>query len=70
VRLLEENNMPVPWYLQNLKQPREYAISVKEVKECPPSCNLCNEARIFFDLTENHIISRNCPDFCTVCRAR
>ena len=70
VRLLQEHGMEVPWYLQNLKPPREYAITVKEVAPCPLGCSMCEDARNFFDLTENHIISRNCPEFCTICKAR
>jgi hypothetical protein len=70
VRILREHGMEVPWYLQNLKEHREYAISVKEVAPCPLGCSMCEDARIFFDLTQNHIISRNCPDYCTVCKAR
>ena len=70
VKLLQENDMEVPWYLQNLKEPREYTISVKPIVPCPLGCTQCHEARIFFDLTENHIISRNCPTFCTICKAR
>ena len=70
VRLLEENGMEVPWYLKNLKEPREYTVSVKPIVRCAPGCKQCHEARIFFDLTENHIISRTCPEFCTICNAR
>ena len=70
VKLLQENGMEVPWYLQNLKEPREYTISVKPIVPCPLGCKQCHEARIFFDLTENHIISRECPTFCTICKAR
>ena len=70
VKLLEEAGLSIPWYLQNLKEPREYTVSVKEIVPCPPGCSQCHEARIFFDLTENHIISRNCPTFCTICKAR
>ena len=70
VKLLQENGMEVPWYLQNLKEPREYTISVKPIVPCPLGCKQCHEARIFLDLTENHIISRECPTFCTICKAR
>ena len=70
VRILEENGLEVPWYLKNLKEPREYTVRLKPIVACPPGCNQCHEARIFFDLTENHIISRTCPQFCTICKAR
>ena len=70
VKLLQENGMEVPWYLQNLKKPREYTISVKPIVPCPLGCKQCHEARIFFGLTENHILSRECPEFCTICKAR
>ena len=61
VKLLQENGMEVPWYLQNLKEPREYTTNVKPIVPCPLYCSMCEEARKFFDLTQNHIISRNCP---------
>ena len=67
---MQENNVDIPWYLQNLKEPREYTISVKPIVPCPLGCEQCYEARIFFDLTENHIVSRKCPTFCTICKAR
>jgi hypothetical protein len=70
VRISREHGMEVPWYLQNLKEPREYTISVKPIVRCAPGCRQCHEARIFFGLTENHIISRECPTFCTICKAR
>ena len=70
VRILQENNMPIPFYLENLKPPREYTISVKPIVACAPGCRQCHEARIFFGLTENYIISRECPTFCTICKAR
>ena len=70
VKLLEEAGLDIPWYLQNLKEPREYNIELKPVVPCPLGCSQCHEARLFFDLTENHIISRDCPTFCTICKAR
>ena len=59
VRIMRENNVQIPWYLQDLKPPREYTVSVKEIVPCPLGCSMCEDARKFFDLTENHIISRN-----------
>ena len=70
VRIMQENNVQIPWYLQNLKEQREYNIELKPNVPCPLGCKQCYEARIFFDLTENHIISRECPTYCTICKAR
>jgi hypothetical protein len=70
IRILREHGMEVPWYLQDLKPPREYNTELKPIVACPLGCKQCHEARIFFDLTENHIIARNCPQFCTICKAR
>ena len=61
VRIMTENNVEIPWYLQDLKPPREYNIELKPIVPCPFGCSMCEEARKFFDLTENHILSRNCP---------
>jgi hypothetical protein len=67
VRLLESNNMPVPKYLQNLKEPREYNSELTTVLACPPGCFLCLEARNFLGLTENNVIKRICPENCGIC---
>ena len=70
VRLLEENNMPIPWYLRDLRPPTEYRISVKSVVPCPPGCLLCEEARDFLGLTGNDVIKSICTEKCTICKAR
>ena len=70
VRILKASGAEVPWYLQNLQMPREYRISVKPVERCPLNCRMCEEARKFFHLTENHITSRYCEENCRVCNVR